>query len=142
MESGDELVKKMTRQRYWRVPMYLTLVMSGVFVTLDPSELVAQQAEHYITLAWAWGMIFSSLICLYGAFTDRWIGEYAGLPLLATVLFIYGLVAMLAANFDNLILMGIGGVMVAFAFGLGARWLDVRLVMLSARCEDLKREGE
>lgn len=131
-EADAMLMQDLKRNRSWRVPMYAGLVVSGIFVTVDPSELVAQQVSHLVSILWAVGMIVSAAICLYGAVTDKWIGEYTGIPLLASVLMLYGGSAILATGTGGLLIAGYGLTMVSFSCGLVARWFDVRKVKQNA----------
>jgi len=129
------LLKKMDKARTWRVAMYAGLVASGVFAFLDPSELITQQVSLLIANVWAVCMSLSSAICLYGAVTDKWIGEFTGLPLLIAVAALYGGSSILSFNGDNYIIIAYGLTMLSFSAGLGARWNDVRKIRANAAVE-------
>lgn len=120
------MLRRMRRERLFRFFMYAGLVVSGIFATMYPSELVANQVAHVVVRAWATGMILSAATCLYGAYTDKWIGEYSGIPLLASVLGLYGLSAILSG--DQGFVIGLGFVILSFSAGLIARWFDVRKI--------------
>jgi len=127
--EGDALLKAVTINRSWRIPQYTGLVMSGTFLLIEPSTLVVEQVTRFVAVAWAVGMIFSACVCLYGAFTDKWIGEYAGLPLLASVIAFYGVSAIVSTQpGGGLVRIAFGIVLLSFASGLVARWRDVRSV--------------
>lgn len=112
-------------RRMGRVLMYAGLAVSGVLATIFPSKLVSDEVTHVVATIWAVCMIVSALICLYGAVTDRWIGEYTGLPLLASVLALYGGSALAASDSESLPLLAYGILVLSFAFGLSSRWKDV-----------------
>lgn len=122
--------------------MYLGLVLSGIFATIDPSRLVTEQVPPIVPVLWAVGMALSATCCLIGSLTDMWIGEYTGIPLLGAVLGLYGVSAVLAAGPGNLILTAYGCVVLSFAFGLGARWTDVRSIKQNATAESSRKGGE
>lgn len=136
---GDELMfRRMRRERLFRFFMYLGLVVSGIFATLYPSELVADQVVSVVVRFWATGMVLSAAICLYGALTDKWIGEFSGIPLLASVIAMYGLSAIFSGGEGFVI--GLGFVILSFSAGLVARWFDVRKIKRQA-VGDGREEG-
>lgn len=133
---------EITLRRGWRIPMYAGLVVSGVFATIDPSRLVIRQVSFVVAILWAVAMIVSALICLFGALTDRWIGEYTGLPLLASVLALYGGSALLSYSAETgFVILAYGAVVISFSFGLMARWVDVKLVK-KASAGGYRRRGD
>lgn len=135
-EKADRmLLKKMDKARVMRIFMYGALVPSGVFAFLDPSKLVTEQVSYIVANAWAVCMVVSAGICLYGAITDKWIGEFTGLPLLVAVVALYGGSSILSYNEGKFILIAYGLTMVAFACGLLARWNDVRKIRANAAVE-------
>lgn len=119
-------------ERGLRGLMYLGLIFSGIFITLDPSELVARQVSDTVAYFWSISMALSALICACGAITDRWIGEFTGLPLLISVLAFYGISAILAYNVSGFLVVGYGLTMIAFALGLIGRYRDVRKIRVQA----------
>ena len=117
-------------RRVGRVLMYFSLVVSGCVATIYPSQLVQYQTNPTIGVFWSVCMTVSSAICLYGSVTDRWIGEYTGIPLLSTTMIFYGLIALKSAGHDGYsgALFAYGFLILAFAFGLFARWRDIQLI--------------
>lgn len=66
--------------------------------------------------------------CLVGAATDRWIGEYAGLPLVTSTLWLYGGL-LVAAGFTgefSYTRLAFGLLFVSFGFKALGRWQDIR----------------
>jgi hypothetical protein len=126
------MYRRMHSERILRSIMYSALVLSGIFATLAPASLIVDQTSKEIAIAWSVLMIISSGICLFGSLTDRWIGEYTGLPLLVSVLVFYSVVAILSYNTGGYIVVAYGLAFIAFAFGLIERWNDVRKIRLSA----------
>jgi hypothetical protein len=117
-------------RRLGRVLMYLSLVASGSVASVYPSQLVLYQTNGKVGLFWALCLAVSAAICLYGSATDRWIGEYTGIPLLSTTMIFYGLIALKSAGHDGYTgaLYAYGFLILGFAFGLIARWRDVQLI--------------
>lgn len=136
VETDPMVVLKMIAQRrIARILMYVGLSLSGFFATIFPSRLVVDQVGGELVIVWGISMFVSSLICLWGTLTDKWLGEFAGLPLLSSVLFLYGFSALLSfisisINDSSLMreqgpLFAYGFVVVSSGFGLIARWQDV-----------------
>lgn len=113
------------RLRGARALMYGCLVFAGVCAMFFRSDLVDRQVGPVVNFIWAVCMAISSSICLYGALSDKWIGEYSGLPLLFSVLGLYGLSALFGADWNPSPLFGYGLIVVGFSSGLIARWQDV-----------------
>lgn len=123
-----EFLRRYELRRMWRGLKYLLLFASGIFAAVAPSRLVTEEVGSTIAVVWALCMSLSSAICFYTPLTDRWIGEYTGIPLLAAVIALYGLSAIADADVNNpptLIIMAYGLTVLAFACSLCARWLDV-----------------
>jgi hypothetical protein len=139
--NGREIILDMKRRRNLRIPMYAGLVASGIFAVVDPSELVSMQVSRLVAVVWSLAMIVSAGMCLYGSVTDKWIGEYSGLPLLASVLALYGGSAMLSVEEGGFIILAYGLAMISFAFGLCARWKDVRLIKHHSEAGGPERNG-
>lgn len=136
MDSPAVILKELKVRRTGRILMYLGLSISGILTTLFPSRLVEDQVGGPVVLCWSLGMLVSALTCFYGAVTDKWIGEYTGIPLLASVLGLYGLSALAASDSHSLAILAYGLIVVSFASGLVARWRDLQVVKKAA--EDTK----
>lgn len=128
MNRDEHVLAQKSSVRWTRAAMYFGLVLSGIFATFSPSSLVEEQVGTFVVTLWAVSMMISAAICLYGSITDRWIGEYTGIPLLAMVLALYGLSAILAAGRDSVPLFAYGLVVISFSFGLIARWRDLEAI--------------
>lgn len=124
--AAEELLRGLTVRRIGRVIMYFLLTGAGVMTTLYPSDIVKAQVGGNVVVAWSVAMTISAAICLYGAITDRWIGEYTALPLLGSVLGLYGFSVILASDSDSLPRFAFGLIVLSYASGLAARWKDVR----------------
>lgn len=141
----EHILSQLYVRRFGRVFMYSGLVLSGIFLTIEPSGLTVQQVGTGWTLAWAWGIIVGAGMSLYSAATDEWIGEYSGLPLLASCLGLYGFSAI--AGYDdkagdaNYVLLAFGCIVLSFTSGLCARWRDVQNIKKLASQGDQTRGG-
>lgn len=110
--------------------MYALLVGSGILITVEPSQLVIDQLGSTRTSIWGVFWSLGAAICFYGAFSDRWIGEYSGIPLLGSVIGLYGLSALYGGvKTDSVLLFAFGLLILGFAFGLHARWRDVQSIV-------------
>lgn len=143
VDAVQDFLDKHEVVRWWRGLMYVCFTASGVFASVAPSRLVTEEVGSTVALCWALCMIVSSLICLYGPVTDRWIGEYAGIPLLAAVVALYGLSAIFDVDWGNVetyILVAYGLTVCGLSAGLSARWLDVRAIKNAGSSAYLEEE--
>lgn len=115
--------------------MYLGLVISGALTFFYPSDLVDNQVGGVVVALWSASMVISALLCLVGSILDKWLGEYSGIPLLASVLGLYALSAILGAGVGSFTLLAYGLVVLSFVLGLVARWKDVRAVKRTSEDE-------
>jgi len=130
-------LRGLMRRRITRVVMYVGLFLAGLITTIYPSSLVIDQVGGVVVIFWSVSMMFSSALCAYGSFTDRWIGEYSGIPLLASVLALYGISAITSSvKIDSGPLLAYGVVVLAFASGLAARWKDVSDIKKTSQTHD------
>ena len=134
--ASERLLAGMGIRRVGRVLMYGGLVLSGLFLSLHPSRLVTASVPAWVATAWAICMIVSAGICFFGAVTDRWIGEFSGIPLLSSVMALYGLSALSVVRTtepENLTLFGFSLILLSFSAGLLARWRDVQSLLNLSR---------
>lgn len=126
------MIADMGIRRVGRILMYGGLVLSGLFLSFRPSRVVTDSVPSWVATAWALCMIVSALICFAGAMTDRWIGEFAGIPLLSSVMALYGLSALSVvwnSEPENLTLLAFSLILLSFSAGLLARWRDVQSLL-------------
>lgn len=130
------------RYRRVRAVMYALLVVAGVCAVIFPSKLVQDQVGGVVVFVWSACIVVSAGGAFYGAATDKWIGEYSGLPLLSISLGLYSISAILGAGLNPSPLFAYGLVVAAFSVGLYARWLDVRDEKRRAESQGLVEETE
>jgi hypothetical protein len=106
--------------------MYFFHLVAGVVALIYPVEVVRGEVGENVVTAWAVAMILAAFVCLAGAITDRWIGEYTALPLLIGVLFVYGGAGLAGASRYGFPSFVFGIIVCSFGFGLASRWMDVR----------------
>jgi len=99
----------------------------GVAFAIPVSSIKA--STGWLVYLWATFLLVGGLLCAYGAVTDRWIGELAGLPLISSAWGVYFVVLALSRT--------VSGAAAALAFGavaliLLARWQDVSRVRREA----------
>lgn len=109
--------------RRFRAAGYAALGTGGVILT------VVSLATGDVLRAWVlWPILgallaLGSLASLFGAATNRWTGEYVGLPMVASALFAFGVLRGMDGHWSLV------GVPAIFLCGVGvlivARWLDV-----------------
>jgi len=129
--------KRYQIRRVERICKYAGLVVAGVFLTISPAPLVRDQVSVHVQYTFSACLTASALMCLWGSWTDRWIGEYGGIFLLTSTMWFYGGTAALAwwpyrDDKNALYLAGFSLILISFGFSLLARWKDVRRVKLQA----------
>ena len=139
--GDEEIVENHHIRRQERVFAYLALVTAGILLTIEPSGIISGSVSPWIETAWSLCMIVSALICLLGSATDRWVGEYTGIPLLSSVLGLYSIAACLTAWGDSIPLFAFGMMLGGLAFKLVARWKDVRGVKYLAELQGRADNG-
>lgn len=118
--------------RWSRILAYIGLAVSGAASLAHPPASVQASAGFQVTIyVWASVLCLSSIICMIGAITDRWVGEYMGLVPLGLSALVFAVSAMSRG------VSGVAGG--AFLFGffwfLASRWQEVALL----RVESVRR---
>lgn len=127
------------KRRYARALMYFFIAVAGVVGVKFPSGVVSEAGSSLVVFFWAVAMAFSAAVCFGGSLFDRWLGEYAGLPLLIAVLALYGVSTLQLAGADHPARYAYGFLIISYAFGLFARWRDVNQLRL-ANLEGIRNE--
>lgn len=111
-----------------RLIAYSLFGLAGLAAVLWPAPSV-QAASGWLVYVWAAWLMVGGLVSAAGTVTDRWIGEYAGLPLLFASFAVYALVVATSGKLSS-----IAGAcaLAAIAFKLVARWQDVSAVRREA----------
>jgi hypothetical protein len=81
-----------------------------------------------VVLVWAGLLGLSALICLAGAITDRWMGEYVGLVPLAFSAAAFALSALARGGAG----LAAGAFLVGFFWILASRWQEVALLRIES----------
>lgn len=110
-------------RRALRIWMYGMLGVAGVAGLYVQSPTLAN-ALGIMTYAWAIFLILGGLCGLVACITDRWIFEFAGLPLLVSALTVYGLALVFFPPLTSA-KIAIGALMLSSAAGLATRWRDL-----------------
>lgn len=128
----------LTPPRRWsRVAAYLMMMTGGATSFAIPVESI-KESTGWVVYLWATFLLVGGMLSSYGAFTDRWIGELLGLPLISAAFGVYAVVLAFART--------ITGAAAALAFaGIGlflfARWRDVGVVREEATRAADQRNG-
>ena len=85
----------MTPPRYTRIIGYLMMAAGGATAFAIPAPSI-QAATGWVVYLWAAFLLAGGSLCAYGALTDRWIGEYTGLPLISSAFGVYAVVLVLS----------------------------------------------
>jgi hypothetical protein len=107
---------------------YAMMAAAGAVAFAIPVGSI-QASTGWLVYLWAGFLLLGGLLCAFGAVTDRWIGELAGLPLISSAWGVYFVVLALART--------VNAAAAALAFGavaliLWARWRDVSTIRQEA----------
>lgn len=116
-------------RRVARLVGYCLFALAGVSAIVWPAPSVAR-ATGWLVYLWAAWLAVGGLLSAAGAATDRWIGEYTGLPLLFAAFGVYGLVVVAGAR--SWASSAAALVLVAIGLVLAARWQDIGWVRREA----------
>lgn len=111
------------------------MAAAGVAAVVWPAPSVATATNGIAFLLYTWDafLLIGGLLSLFGAFTDRWVGESLGLPLLFAVFATYGVAAFAAAYASGHPSSLAGGfALSSIAFMIAGRWREVNAVRRSA----------
>jgi hypothetical protein len=116
------------RRRGVRVVGYAMMAAAGAVAFAIPISSI-RASTGWLVYVWAGFLLIGGIACGLGAFTDRWIGELLGLPLVSSAWAVYFVVLILARTAS--------GAAAGLAFGavaaiLWARWQDVSKIRQEA----------
>lgn len=121
----------MTTKRAVRGLLYASLTLAGaVGLEYPPEALLANTGPFWAKL-WAFYLIAGGLIALTSVFSDRWMGEYVALPLLASGV-AFDAIAILMDTGQHPLRTVAGVLLGTLTIALLDRWLDVKAVARAA----------
>ncbi len=115
-------------RRIVRVVGYAMMASAGAVAFAIPVGSIRASTGGLVYF-WAAFLLVGGILCGFGAVTDRWIGEYAGLPLISTAWGVYFVVLALARTVNALAASLAFG---AVALILFARWRDISMIRREA----------
>nr|MDT0660873.1 hypothetical protein [Micromonospora sp. DSM 115978] len=115
-------------RRWSRVAGFVLFGAAGAGAALWPTPSV-RDATGSLVYVWATWLIGGGLLAAIGSATDRWIGEYLGLPLLAAAFAVYAVVLASTGRPGGLTAAAVLG---AVACIVWARWRDIDLIRREA----------
>ncbi|MFY1669486.1 hypothetical protein ACN27G_05960 [Plantactinospora sp. WMMB334] len=115
-------------RRWSRVTGYTLMCAAGIAAVAWPTPSV-RAATGALVYLWAGFLGVGGLLAACGAVSDRWLGEYAGLPLIWAAFGVYAVVLGATAR-----PAGVVAALVLSAVGLlvYARWRDVGVIRREA----------
>lgn len=113
---------------------YLLFAIAGGSAALWPSPAVEKTSRGgWILTFWVVALIAGGLSSAWGRATARWMGEFLGLPLLGTVMIIYGLSATYSGIVEGrLTALPGGAALLAMAAFIVGRWAEINSIRLEA----------
>lgn len=127
-------------RQWFYAASYGAMATAGVCSLVWPAPAVSRVTNGAAALitVWAAMLIAGGLFGLAGAVSRRWLGEFAGLPLLIAVFLVYGIGA-----FANGVPASRAGAFALTAIGslFAARWLEVNGIRRTAVADGRKNDG-
>lgn len=114
-------------RRIIRAAVYASVTILGVGAWANSPEALEAALGPLLVDAWALYVVAGAGQAFAGALTDKWMGEYVGLVLVLTALFVWAL-ALFAYSDDHPWKLAEGLAVSALGLALLDRWLDVRAV--------------
>lgn len=132
-------------RRWVHMVGYLLMAAAGVCAVIWPTRSVEEATNRLdaLILLWAGFLLVGGLLSAYGALTDRWFGEYTGLPLLAVVFVVYGIGALTLGPSSGWTSVAGGMVFLGVSCLLLGRWRETFLLRraAAAQARAARREG-
>lgn len=123
-----------------RITAYALMCASGVLLLLSPFlvEVYPRTAETM-----AWFLAVGGGCCTLGAISERWVGEYVGIPLLAASFAVFGIITF-APAWDDAPYLALANLslLMAVALGLVTRWREAHAAYRLAIFAGWKKKGE
>ncbi len=122
------------RRRLLYTAAYALMAAAGVAAFFFPARSVqsATGPLDALIVLWSIFLVVGGAASALGSFTDRWLGEYVGLPLLAAVFGVYGVGALALARPGMWTVLAGGFAFLAIALVFMGRWAEVGRVRVEA----------
>lgn len=135
MTLPDGTRKVDTWLRWFRTTSYFLMFSAGVLLFFAPEVLADLGAVGWVMTGF---LTLGGGLSLYGAITEKWVGEFLGIPLLASSFTVFGAISTIPTFMEAPYISGANfALLVAVALSLLARWREVkatyRLVLHVAR---------
>lgn len=126
--------------RIARVIAYLCWIGAGAILSSHPSVLVSTGLFGIFVFAFSLFIFLGGVFSALGAITDRWIGEYVGLPLVISTMWVYGSLTLIAQPF-LWTRVAFGLILISFGFKIIPRWRYIKR-LVDANREKTKYEED
>ena len=126
---SDSELNQLASRRALRAIAYVMLAVAGVCAFFVAPRTL-NSVIGLMTWAWAAFLLVGGTLSAVGSIFDRWIGEFAGIPLLTSALTVYGTALITAGR--TAAAGAVGCLMWALALSLFGRWRDVRGLVTAA----------
>lgn len=112
--------------RVWRTTAYFLMTVAGVLLVFSP---VMWRELGIIALIMSIFLMVGGFMAFLGAITERWAGEFMGIPLLSSSFFVFGLITSVSNLESAPFIAGANfALLVAVAATLLARWREVKAI--------------
>lgn len=140
---GDAVIyrRPLNVGRGWRAASYACSAGASIpYLLIAPSEFLRTALGTAVPLLLAC-LSIGGVLALIGAVSDRWLGEYVGLPMLGASLLVFG-ATLLALSGGTPGRGSIGLFLLALMFVCVGRWLQIRRFVRAESARHGGGEGE
>lgn len=127
-------------RRLARVLAYFLWAVSGIILISNPSGLINTSLTGAIVYVWSIFIMLGGISSFLGSITDRWIGEYVGLPMVISSVWLYGGLFIFAGTFTY-VKLAVGLLFISFGLKALGRWQDIR-DLVDAHRKSIKLKGQ
>lgn len=111
--------------KWARTLAYLLMGVAGVLAVLSPT---IQEQLGLIGAAMSWFLAVGGVLAFLGALTERWVGEFTGLPLLASSFAVFAVITTASSPETPFLAIANGCMLFSVSLGLFARFREVKAV--------------
>jgi hypothetical protein len=126
VRQADGTLRRDVKIKVLRIAAYFLMALAGVLLLWSP---ILRDDLGWLGVAMAGFLAVGGVFALSGAVTERWAGEFIGLPLLSSSFAVFGIISTAGSLAQApLIALANLSLLLAVTSGLLARWREVKAI--------------